>query len=135
MTSAIHFNKNLFLIISTNKVTLKFIIFKGRYAAMSLLTGGAISTFLGLLGLIFWWSYFVAILKGAVPVFLILGGVLAIYIGFDDIQDKLNRERQKQEEELARAREEIEAVKAQTSQYRDELDRLKEDAQKKSSQE
>jgi len=102
---------------------------------MSLLTGGAISTFLGLLGLIFWWSYFVAILKGAVPVFLILGGVLAIYIGFDDIQDKLNRERQKQEEELARAREEIEAVKAQTSQYRDELDRLKEDAQKKSSQE
>jgi len=102
---------------------------------MPLLTGGAISTFLGLLGLIFWWSNFVAILKGAVPVLLILGGVLAIYIGFDDIQDKLNRERQKQEEELARAREEIEAVKAQTSQYREELDRLKEDTQKKSSQE
>lgn len=102
---------------------------------MPLLTGGAISTFLGLLGLIFWWSHFLAILKGAVPVFLILGGVLAIYIGFDDIQDKLNRERQKQDEELARAREEIEAVKAQTNLYREELDRLKEDAQKKSGQE
>lgn len=102
---------------------------------MSLLTGGAISTFLGLLGLIFWWSHFLTILKGAVPVFLILGGILAIYIGFDDIQDKLNRERQKQEEELARAREEIEAVKAQTSQYREELDRLKQDAQRKSAQE
>ncbi|ABC78069.1 hypothetical protein [Syntrophus aciditrophicus] len=102
---------------------------------MSLLTGGAISTFLGLLGLIFWWSHFLAILKGAIPVFLVLGGILAMYIGFDDIQDKLNRERQKQEEELARAREEIEAVKAQTSQYREELDRLKEDTQKRSSQE
>ncbi|OPY12073.1 MAG: hypothetical protein A4E66_01219 [Syntrophus sp. PtaB.Bin001] len=102
---------------------------------MPLLTGGAISAFLGLIGLIFWWSYFVAILKGAVPIFLILGGILAVYIGFDDIQDKLNRERQKQEEELARAREEIEAVKAQTDQYREELERLKEDARKKSSQE
>lgn len=102
---------------------------------MPLLTGGAISTFLGLLGLIFWWSDFVAILKGAVPVFLILGGVLAIYIGFDDIQDKLNRERQKQEEELARAREEIEAVKAQTTLYREELDRMKEDARKQPPQE
>lgn len=102
---------------------------------MPLLTGGAISTFLGLLGLIFWWSHFVDILKGAVPILLILGGVLAIYIGFDDIQDKLNRERQKQDEELARAREEIEAVKAQTTLYREELDRLKEDAQKKSSPE
>lgn len=100
---------------------------------MSLLTGGAISTFLGLLGLIFWWSDFVTILKGAIPIFLILGGVLAIYIGFDDIQDKLNRERQKQEEELARAREEIEAVKAQTSQYREELDRLREETSRKSS--
>ncbi len=102
---------------------------------MPLLTGGAISTFLGLLGLIFWWSDFVAILKGAVPVFLILGGILAIYIGFDDIQDKLNRERQKQEEELARAREEIEAVKAQTTLYREELDRMKEDSRKQAPQE
>jgi small neutral amino acid transporter SnatA (MarC family) len=100
---------------------------------MPLLTGGAISAFLGLIGLIFWWSHFVDILKGAVPIFLILGGILAVYIGFDDIQDKLNRERQKQEEELARAREEIEAVKAQTDQYREELERLKEDAHRKSS--
>ncbi|OPY11119.1 MAG: hypothetical protein A4E70_00183 [Syntrophus sp. PtaU1.Bin005] len=99
---------------------------------MSLLTGGAISTFLGLLGLIFWWSDFVALLKGAVPIFLILGGVLAVYIGFDDIQDKLNRERQKQDEELARARDEIEAVKAQTNLYREELDRLREGASKTS---
>ena len=77
---------------------------------MSLLMGGAISSVLGLIGLIFWWADFTVILKGGVPILLLIGGILAVYVGIDDIQDKLREERQKQEDDLKKAREEIEMM-------------------------
>jgi hypothetical protein len=98
---------------------------------MSLLIGGTVSVIIGLIGFIFWWDDFFIILKGGVPIVLILGGILAVYIGFDDIQDKLREERRKQEEGLAKAREEIEVVRAQAEQYKEELERLKEDTKNK----
>jgi small neutral amino acid transporter SnatA (MarC family) len=93
---------------------------------MSLLVGGAVSAVLGLIGFFFWWTDFVTILRGGVPILLVLGGILAVYIGFDEIQDKLQEERQKQEESLAKAREEIELVRAKAEQYKEELEKLKE---------
>jgi hypothetical protein len=98
---------------------------------MSLLMGGAVSVIIGLIGLVVWWVDFLIIVKGGIPIILILGGILAVYIGFDEIQDKLREERQKQEESLAKAREEIEMVKAQAEQYREELEKLKENNVKK----
>ena len=44
---------------------------------MSLLMGGAVSSVLGLIGLIFWWNDFMVILKGGIPVLLLIGGILA----------------------------------------------------------
>jgi predicted Holliday junction resolvase-like endonuclease len=99
---------------------------------MSLLVGGAVSAVLGLIGFFFWWADFMTILKGGVPILLFLGGILAVYIGVDEIQDKLLEERQKQEESLAKAREEIEVVRAKAEQYREELDKLKEEQKKES---
>jgi hypothetical protein len=98
---------------------------------MSLLIGGAVSIIIGLLGLIFWWSDFLIILKGGIPIVFICGGILAVYIGLDEIQDKLREERQKQEESLAKAKEEIETVRAQAEQYKEELEKMKEDSKKK----
>jgi len=95
---------------------------------MSLLVAGAISSVLGLIGLIAWWKDFLVILMGAVPLAMLLGGILAIYVGFDDIQDKLREERQRQEAKLDKAREEIEIVRAKAEQYKEELERLKEQA-------
>jgi ABC-type multidrug transport system fused ATPase/permease subunit len=97
---------------------------------MSLLIGGAVSVIIGLLGLILWWVDFLVILKGGIPIILILGGILAAYIGLDEIQDKLREERLRQEESLAKAREEIEMVRAQAEQYREELEKLKEHTKK-----
>jgi len=98
---------------------------------MSLLIGGAVSVILGLMGFIFWWSDFITILKDGVPIVFVCGGILAVYIGLDEIQDKLREESQKQEENLAKAKEEIEIVRAQAEQYREELERLKVESQKK----
>jgi len=94
---------------------------------MSLLTGGSIAAVIGLISLIFWWADFLAIIRGALPIFLLLGGALAIYVGFDEIQDKIRDERQRQDEELEKAKEEIESAKAEADRYREELDKLKND--------
>ncbi len=97
---------------------------------MSLLVGGAVAAVLGLIGFFFWWADFITILKGGVPILLFLGGILAVYIGVDEIQDKLQEERKKQEESLEKAREEIEMVRAKAEQYKEELEKLKEEKKK-----
>ncbi len=97
---------------------------------MSLLIGGIVSVVFGLIGFVLWWNDFMIILKGGIPILLILGGVLAVYVGLDDMQDRMKEDRQKQEDKLEKARQEIEQVKAQAEQYREEIDQLKEQAKK-----
>lgn len=92
---------------------------------MSLLIGGAIFAVIGLISLIFWWSDFMTIIRGAFPISLLLGGALAIYVGIDEIQDKLHEERQRQDEKLEQAKEEIEQVRAEAERYKEELEKLK----------
>ncbi len=92
---------------------------------MSLLTGGAIAAVLGLISLIYWWGDFIDLIQGALPIFMLLGGILAIYVGFDEIQDKIREERQRQDEELEKAKEEIESVRAEAERYREELNKMK----------
>jgi hypothetical protein len=97
---------------------------------MTLLMGGAVSAILGLVGLVVWIQDFFILLKGGLPVLLLLGGVIAVYIGFEEIQSKLREEREKQDEALAKAKEEIDLIKARAELYREELERMKETHQK-----
>jgi len=92
---------------------------------MSLLIGGIIAAVLGLVSLIFWWVDFMTIIKGAFPISLLLGGALAVYVGIDEIQDKIREERLRNEEKLEKAQAEIEAAKAQAEKYKEELNKLK----------
>ncbi len=96
----------------------------------SLMLGGAVAAVLGLVGLIGWHEAFFILLKGGLPIALLLGGILAIYVGFDDLQEKIREEKRRQEEKLDQAREEIEIVKARAELYREELEKLKEGNQK-----
>jgi len=98
---------------------------------MTLLVGGTVAAIVGLLGLIFWFSEFLHVLMGTVPIVLLLGGILAVYVGIDDLQEKLREERQRQQDNLEKAREEIEAVKAQAEQYREEIDRLRQEVRQR----
>ena len=98
---------------------------------MKLLIGGAVSAVLGLIGMIVWIKEFFDLIKGGLPILLLFGGMLLAYIGIDDIQGRLREEREKQEEELTKAMEEIEMIKARAEQYREELERLKEGTGKK----
>lgn len=54
---------------------------------MKTLVGGAVAAVLGLIGLSMWFSAFLQILAGALPIMLLLGGGLALYLGFDELKD------------------------------------------------
>ena len=55
---------------------------------MTALAGGLIALVIGIIGLIFWWPYFLKALMAGVPAMLILGGALAAYLGIEEIKDK-----------------------------------------------
>jgi hypothetical protein len=59
---------------------------------MKTLIGGAVAAVLGLIGLAIWFKPFLQLLAGAVPVMLLLGGGLALYLGFDELKDSWNKE-------------------------------------------
>lgn len=54
---------------------------------MKTLIGGAVAAALGLIGLAIWWGQFLMVLAGIIPIMLLLGGGLAIYLGFDELKD------------------------------------------------
>ena len=54
---------------------------------MKIIIGGAIAVLLGLVGVGVWFQYLVQILMGVVPFVLLLGGGLALYLGFDELKD------------------------------------------------
>jgi uncharacterized membrane protein YqjE len=55
---------------------------------MTALLGGLVALILGIIGIIFWWGYFIKALMAGVPIMLILGGALATYLGIEEIKDK-----------------------------------------------
>lgn len=59
---------------------------------MKTLIGGAVAAVLGLIGLAIWFKAFLQLLAGAIPVSLLLGGGLALYLGFDELKDTWKKE-------------------------------------------
>ena len=59
---------------------------------MKIIIGGAIAVLLGLVGIGVWFQYLLAILKGTIPFVLLLGGGLALYLGFDELKDTWKNE-------------------------------------------
>jgi hypothetical protein len=59
---------------------------------MKTLIGGAIAAVLGIIGVSIWWKPFLQLLAGAIPIMLLSGGGLALYLGFDEIKDSWKKE-------------------------------------------
>jgi len=73
-----------------NKVFLdknEFLYLEGGKFLMKTLIGGAVAAVLGVIGLAVWFGEFLSLLAGAVPAMLVLGGGLALYLGFDELKD------------------------------------------------
>ena len=90
---------------------------------MKTLIGGAIAAILGCIGIIAWFPQFLTVVAGTIPIMLLLGGALAIYLGVDELKDTwTNEETEKAEAETT---EEVEKYKQEISELKDEIDSLK----------
>jgi cell division protein FtsB len=92
---------------------------------MKTLIGGAVAAALGLLGLGVWWGEFLMVLTGIIPVMLLLGGGLALYLGFDELKDTLNKDEAvesdaQKDEEMQRYKEEIDGLKEEIKNLKEE---------------
>ena len=86
--------------------------------------GGAIAALLGLIGIVAWFPQFLTVIAGTIPVMLLLGGALAIYLGIDELKDTWNQEEGAEPD--AAMDEDVEKYKQEISQLKEEIETLKE---------
>lgn len=67
----------------------------GRYVTV---LGGIISIFIGIWGIVNWWWSFVELLKGSVPLILLLGGLAAFFAGMSEIRDAAQAKKEEKKE-------------------------------------
>lgn len=94
---------------------------------MTALIGGLVAVALGLIGLGFWWREFLSLLAGGLPLLLLLGGALAVYLGFEETKDKFFKKTEPPAYEPPKMAEaEVEQYKAEVERLKKEVDELKE---------
>ena len=52
------------------------------------IVAGAIAVLVGIVGLLRWWYYFAALLKGSIPAIIIFAGAIAVIAGLSEIKDE-----------------------------------------------
>ena len=92
---------------------------------MKTLIGGAIAALLGLIGIVAWFPQFLTVIAGTIPVMLLLGGALAIYLGIDELKDTWKQEESQGAESDAAGDEDVEKYKQEISELKDEIETLK----------
>lgn len=85
---------------------------------MTALAGGVVALILGIIGLIVWWGSFLILLKGGIPLILILGGALATYLGVEELKDKKASE--EFEGDSANLKNEVESLKEEIKGLKEE---------------
>jgi hypothetical protein len=90
---------------------------------MKTLIGGAVGAVLGLIGLSIWWKPFLQLLAGAIPIMLLLGGGLALYLGFDELKDTWKKD--EPVENPNKDEDDVEKYKKEIDDLKKELDTLK----------
>lgn len=88
---------------------------------MKTLIGGAVAAVLGVIGLAVWFPAFLQLLAGSIPIMLLLGGGLALYLGFDEMKDTWKQEKESTEE----SGDDVEKYKQEISDLKKEIDSLK----------
>ncbi len=92
---------------------------------MKTLIGGAIAALLGVIGIVAWFPQFLTVIAGTIPVMLLLGGALAIYLGVDELKDTWKQEESVETD--AGADEDVGKYKQEISELKDEIETLKKD--------
>ena len=95
---------------------------------MRLFVSGVAAAFLGFLCIIIWHHDVLKIILGAIPLILLLGGLMTAYLGYDEVKDKLPfcKAREIQEPSSdAKLREDAERYKQEAERLKSELDKTR----------
>jgi hypothetical protein len=93
---------------------------------MTALVGGLVAVALGLIGMGMWWKEFLKLLAGGLPLLLLLGGALAVYLGFEETKDKFFKKSETPAYEPPKMSEgEVEKYKAEVERLKGEIEGLK----------
>ena len=90
---------------------------------MKTLIGGAVAAVLGIIGLAIWFVPFLQLLAGSIPIMLLLGGGLALYLGFDELKDTWKKEKEAPVEDASA--DDVEKYKSEISELKKEIESLK----------
>ena len=93
---------------------------------MVALVGGLAALVLGLIGLIAWWDEFIWLLKGCVPLVLIMGGALAAYLGAEEMKDKRRAELEASREPFAPEAQDVDKYKQEVADLKAKLAAMEE---------
>lgn len=91
---------------------------------MKTLIGGAIAAVLGIIGITAWHEEFFMVLAGVIPVMLLLGGALALYLGFDELKDSWKKD---ESAPSVPENEDLDKYKKEIDDLKKEIDTLKGD--------
>ena len=95
---------------------------------MKVFVGGVAAAFLGFLGIIIGFHNVMSFIAGAIPLILLLGGLMAAYLGYDEVKDKLPFKKSAETPEGAsdsKLREEAEKYKQEVERLKSELEKNK----------
>jgi hypothetical protein len=90
---------------------------------MKTLIGGAIAAILGCIGIVAWFPQFLTVVAGTIPIMLLLGGALAIYLGVDELKDTWSEQETPEADPETPA--EVEKYKQEISELKNEIESLK----------
>ena len=95
---------------------------------MKVFVGGVAAALLGFLGILIWHHAVLQIILGSIPLILLIGGLMAAYLGYDEVKEKLPcckaRETQEPSND-AKLREEAERYKQEVERLKNELEKSK----------
>jgi hypothetical protein len=89
---------------------------------MKTLIGGAVAAVLGLIGISIWFGEFLQVIAGVLPIMLLLGGGLALYLGFDELKDTWKKDSSPADMTMS---DDSEKYKQEIDELKKEIDTLK----------
>ncbi|MBF0120998.1 MAG: hypothetical protein HQK79_19385 [Desulfobacterales bacterium] len=89
---------------------------------MKTLIGGAVAAVLGIIGLAVFFKAFLQLIAGSVPVMLLLGGGLALYLGFDELKDTWKKD---EDTTLPSEPDDVDKYKREIDDLKKEIETLK----------
>jgi hypothetical protein len=89
---------------------------------MKTLIGGSVAAVIGLIGLGIFWRDFFDLLAGAIPITLLLGGGLAIYLGFDELKDTWKKD---DDDDVVASADDPDKYKKEIDDLKQEIETLK----------